>query len=338
MLSVIYALVNSVTYLRVAVRTFTKALTLGEFTVVASYVSKVQGSLSGLIENVLNVTERNMYLGNLFTFFSLVESEDDSDKISLAGKKVHRIEFRNVSFSYPTNPDKKVLKNVSFVIRPYESVLLMGENGAGKTTIIKLINGFYDNYDGDILIDGINIRELKPSSIWREISCMFQDCNLLPITLRENVFFGDVGLQAKYKAGDYEWFDSIVNKYPNHLDTVLLTYLYPNGVEPSGGEKQRIKLYRSIIKDSGVIILDEPTSAIDTETEEQVVRGMRDISKTRTCIIVSHNLSCAVTTDKIIHLKDGVICEEGSHKELMEADGEYKRLFEIKKKLYDEEV
>lgn len=151
----------------------------------------------------------------------------------------------------------------------------------------------------------------------------------------ENIGLGRNITEKEYQ--DYPWFKSLVSKYPDGINTILLTYMYPNGIQPSGGEVQRIKLMRTILKKgAGILVLDEPTSAIDPETEYQILTSMKEIAKDRTTILVSHKLSCATYADKVIHLEHGKIIENGSHQQLMKAKGKYSKLFKMQAENYVE--
>lgn len=319
---------------RIIFQVFSGIITLGEYTLLQSYVVKMQSSLDSLVNNILQLAERNLYLENLFTFIdeSKYESSKDGD-IHLIPAAPHKIEFQNVSFSYPTN-DKVILDDISFTINPGESILLVGENGAGKSTLLMLLNSFYDNYKGKILIDDVELHSIAQKSIWESISMMFQGGTLLPLTLKENICFDKDFDLYKDECEKYDWFQALVRKFPKGIDTILLTYMYPNGIQPSGGEIQRVKLMRSLLKSSGIIVLDEPSNALDPETEHQIISSIKKIKGERTMIIVSHNLSCSLYVDKIVHIQHGKVVECGSHAELMEQGGEYSRLFKMQAENY----
>ena len=332
-LSVLQIIINALSSGLLIFYVIEKLITIGEYTLLQSYVIKMQTSLNSLLEALLNVSERNLYLDNLFKFIDEADKAINSHgTIDLDRSRPHKIEFRNVSFKYP-NSNKLILDDVSFIINPGDAVMLIGENGAGKSTMLMLLNSFYYDYSGEILIDDINIRKIKPESVWCSISMMFQGGNLLPISLKENLVF-DGHIEENVFA-DYPWFEHLINKFPNGLDTIMLTYMYRDGVQPSGGETQQIKLMRTILKEkTGCIVMDEPSNALDPETEYNILSSIKLIAKQKTAIIVSHKLSCAIYVDKIIHLKNGKIVEQGSHEQLLATDGEYSRLFKLQAENY----
>ena len=309
-----------------------RLISWGDYILVQSYIVKMQSSLHSVIDCLLRINERNLYLSNLFCFIDIVrQSAEKKGTLKLKSADAYKIEFKHVSFCYPNN-ERKILKDVNFVLQPGETALLIGENGAGKSTLLNLLNAFYDNYEGEIRIDGINIKEYTPQTLWENISIMFQGGSLIPMTLRDNIACGK---KIEEQFDDYPWFQEIVSRYPKGLDTNLLTYMYSDGVEPSGGELQRIKLMRALMKaNAGIVVLDEPTSAVDPETEYQILRSLKEDRRGHTKIIVSHNLSCATYVDKVIHLKDGEIIEMGSHKDLLDSGGGYAKLFKMQAEKY----
>ncbi len=333
--SVLNFLMGFIASLRLVFLLIRKGITFADFTLLQSYVIKIQGSLNTLIESYMLIEERNLYLDNLFSFLDQAQQKPSaSGTIELQKATSHKVEFRHVTFKYP-NSEQTILDDISFVIEPGETVMLVGENGAGKTTMLMLLNLFYDNYTGEILIDDINIKTLESKSLRRAIAMMFQSGSLLPLTLLENIGLGRNITEKEYQ--DYPWFKSLVSKYPDGINTILLTYMYPNGIQPSGGEVQRIKLMRTILKKgAGILVLDEPTSAIDPETEYQILTSMKEIAKDRTTILVSHKLSCATYADKVIHLEHGKIIENGSHQQLMKSKGKYSKLFKMQAENYVE--
>ena len=250
-LSLLQKLIGTVTSIILVICVFKKTISVAEFTLLQSCVIKMQASLNSLTDCVLNLSEATMYLSNLFNFIDVADRAAVlRGSIKLVNAKAHKIRFENVSFKYP-NSDRTVLKDISFTINPHEVVLMVGENGSGKTTLLMLLNCFYSEYSGRITIDDIDIKLLDPVSVWEETSVMFQSGNLLPLTLRENIML-DKSTDLNWN--NYPWFCKLLNKMPNGLDTILLTYMYKNGIQPSGGETQQIKLMRTILKPMGGVL------------------------------------------------------------------------------------
>jgi len=249
------------------------------------------------------------------------EIKDAPDAIQVDRVK-GKIEFRNVSFRYVD--DVPVLKNVSFKVNPGEMVALVGPTGVGKTTIANLIPRFYDPDAGQILIDDVDIRKIKLSSLRKQISMVSQDVFLFNGTVKENILYGrpdatDEEVIAAAKAANAHEF---IMELPEGYDTRV----GERGVKLSGGQKQRISIARALLKDAPILILDEATSSVDTQTEKQIQEALENLMKNRTTIVIAHRLSTIRNADQIIVLQDGEIIEAGKHDELLRAGGLYSQL------------
>nr|MBO2493630.1 ABC transporter ATP-binding protein [Clostridia bacterium] len=249
------------------------------------------------------------------------EIKDAPDAIQVDRVK-GKIEFRNVSFRYVD--DVPVLKNVSFKVNPGEMVALVGPTGVGKTTIANLIPRFYDPDAGQILIDDVDIRKIKLSSLRKQISMVSQDVFLFNGTVKENILYGrpdatDEEVIAAAKAANAHEF---IMELPEGYDTRV----GERGVKLSGGQKQRISIARALLKDAPILILDEATSSVDTQTEKQIQEALENLMKNRTTIVIAHRLSTIRNADQIIVLQDGEIIEVGKHDELLRAGGLYSQL------------
>jgi len=232
------------------------------------------------------------------------------------------VEFRNVSFRYVDSIP--VLKNISFTVRPGETLALVGATGVGKTTIASLIPRFYDPDEGEILIDGIDIRKLSLNSLRRQISLVSQDVFLFNGTVRENILYGSPGasqaeiIAAAKAANAHDFIMGLENGYD--------TKIGERGVKLSGGQKQRISIARAILKDAPILILDEATSAVDTQTERLIQEALNRLKENKTAIVIAHRLSTIQDADHIIVLRDGEILEQGNHRELLAQKGLYYQL------------
>ncbi len=312
-----------------------KVITIGEYTMYNTYVSRFNASIKSIISSLMNLYEKELFLHNLFDFlndnsivFDSTDSIREESKWSYEGG--YKIDFRNVTFSYPKS-EIPVLRNLSFTIEAGKTVAIVGLNGAGKSTIVKLILRFYKPNEGKIYLNEQDIDTIPIRDYYNMISIVFQSPRLYPFTLRENIAFGynlDENIQGR------RWINDIITKYPKGLETVILPYLDRTGIEPSRGETQRIALARALSKDSSILIMDEPTSSMDPEIEYAMFKDYKDICIGKTCILISHRLSSVTIADKIILIKNGIIFEEGTHKQLLNLGGEYARLFHMQSEKY----
>ncbi|NLI61376.1 MAG: ABC transporter ATP-binding protein [Clostridiales bacterium] len=232
------------------------------------------------------------------------------------------IEFRNVNFHY--EKDIPVLKDVSFKVRPGESLALVGPTGVGKTTLANLVPRFYDPISGEILMDGMGIQNIKLSCLRQQISFVSQDIFLFNGTIRDNILYGrmdasdDEVIAAAKAANAHEFILELIDGYDTRVGE--------RGVKLSGGQKQRISIARAILKDAPILILDEATSAVDTQTERLIQESLDRLMETKTTIVIAHRLSTIQKADQIIVLEEGEIVEQGKHDQLLEAGGLYSQL------------
>jgi ATP-binding cassette subfamily B protein len=247
-------------------------------------------------------------------------------------KKGHipEIEFKGVGFAYRSNKDNFILRNLSFKIKPGEHLALVGENGAGKTTIIKLILRLYDVSEGEILIDGTNIKEIDVDSYWRLVAVLFQDFSRYPFDIKTNIELGRIrAIPPKSKVNRAVMLSNlnpILDKLPKGIDTIL-DNSFEDGVEPSGGQWQRVALARAFYRDASILILDEPTAAVDANAEYEIFNNIFKSYSDKTALIISHRFSTVRRADRIIVLHKGKIIEEGNHKKLMKNRGLYSEMF-----------
>ena len=235
------------------------------------------------------------------------------------------LEFRNVSFEY--NKNRKVLKNINVKINKGESIALVGESGAGKTTFVDLIPRYYDIKNGGIFIDNINVNDINVFSLRKQISIVSQDSILFNDTIYNNIKFGN----NKANKEDIKNAIKISNSYKfiDELPKKLETIVGEKGTKLSGGQKQRIAIARAILKNSDILILDEATSSLDSTTEYGIKQELDKISKDKTLIIIAHRLSTILNADRILLFKDGEIIEEGNHDFLYKKNGEYAKLYDM---------
>lgn len=240
------------------------------------------------------------------------------------------IEFRNVNFEYG---DEQVLKNVNFHVRPGQRVAIFGQTGSGKSTIINLIERFYDAQSGEVLIDGVDIKKYDLHALRRNISISMQDVFLFSNTIEDNIRYGipDIDNSKISWAAEMSDSDNFINKLADSYETIV----GERGVGLSGGQKQRITLARSIIKDPSILILDDTTSALDVETEAAIQKNLKSIYKGKTTFIIAHRISSIKNSDLILVLDNGEIIESGTHEELINAHGHY---YDVYKEQYGEYI
>ena len=260
-------------------------------------------------------------------YFEVLDTEPDihdaPDAVELESVEGY-ITYDNVSFNYDEIP---VLKHINLEIKPGEMVALVGPTGVGKTTMANLIPRFYDPNEGRILVDGIDIRTVKVSSLRRHISMVLQDVFLFNGTVAENIAYGspDADLEEIIEAAIASGADEFIREMPNGYDT----HIGERGVRLSGGQKQRLAIARALLYDAPILILDEATSSVDTETEAKIAAALERLIGGRTTIVIAHRLSTICHADRIVVLDEGEIVEEGAHKELIELGGLYAKLVTV---------
>ena len=233
---------------------------------------------------------------------------------------------------------RTVVNDVSVCIRPGEVVGLLGPNGAGKTTLIKLITRLYDPTEGEIYLDGRDIRDYDLKDLYRMFGIIFQDFGKYAFSVKENIAFGDMSKELSEEdiqlAAKQSNSQAFIEKLPDGYETPLMRYFEENGIELSIGQWQKLAIARAFYSDSDILILDEPTASLDPMAEQEIFNQFDTLRRDKTTIFVSHRLSSATTASKIIVLEDGRIVEEGTHRELMELGGKYHKLFTTQAKRY----
>ena len=316
---------------------FVGKLTVGSVEMLLRAIYSFRENIIALVANFLELYENYLYVADLIWLLSL----EPSIVASREGKKIDRrfkkgIEFKDVWFRY-TDKTPWVLKNINLKIGPAEEVAIVGENGAGKSTLVKLICRFYDPQKGKIFLNGRDLREYSIESLWGNLSVLFQDFETYPFTAKESIGYGDMAkigksglIKKAAKRADIDKFiESLPLKYQNPLDPA-----FEKGIRPSFGQWQRIGLARIFLRDARITILDEPTSNVDSEAEEEIFKEILTQSERKILILISHRFSTVRRADKIYVLDKGRVVEEGSHQELMKIKRKYARLFELQAKGY----
>lgn len=310
-------------------------MTVGTFTLFVNMIDALNVQTAAAVLNLGEVYASSLYIDHYFDVLSLPKLiHEKSNPHLFKTVEPPKIEFKNVSFEYPNG--KKVLKNVSFVIQPAENIAFVGENGAGKSTIIKLICRFYDVTEGEILINNVNIKDLSLSQWYEFIGTLFQDFVQYHFTVRENISLGNTGLdldEAIIEAAKKSGADDFIKTLPRGYDT-LLGKEFADGQELSIGQWQKLAIARAFYEAAPVLILDEPTSAIDAEAEYKIFRNLEKTYINKTLILVSHRFSTVRNANKIFVVEQGQIVESGTHEELLKAKQKYAKMFLTQAKGY----
>jgi len=324
-------------YAFLAYRALQGLMSLGDIVMFYQAVQRGQTYLGQFLGSIAQLYENNLFLCNLYEFLNLERKIVEPVQPKAISRPLRQgIVFDRVSFRYPSGT-RRVLEDVSFSIRPGEHIALVGENGAGKTTLIKLLCRLYDPTEGAITFDGINLRDFSVKDLRREISVVFQDYVRYHLTVRDNIWFGDINLPRNHerivKAARQAGADELIAGLRNGYDTILGKW-FGDGEELSIGEWQKIALARAFLREAQIIVLDEPTSAIDAQAEYEIFEKFHQLAKGRTAILISHRLSTVKMANCIYVLDNGKIVESGSHDELVYRGGKYAHLFEMQAQNY----
>ena len=341
-LAVVSSVSSCIMYLVIAGMVFEGDIMIGDYQLYTGALMTVSGCVVSLIELSASIYEGTLFIDNLIAYINeektVVPSVKTPEKV-MHGKP-HTIEFRNVSFAYPGS-DRMVIKNVSLTLRPGETVVLVGLNGAGKTTFIKLLTRLYDPTEGEILLDGRNIKEYDIKELYSIFGIIFQDFGKYAVSVSENIKFGDVHRQNVNEekvtdAARQANATDFISRLPDGYETPLMRYFEENGIELSIGQWQKLAIARAFYSDSDILILDEPTASLDPMAEQEIFNQFDELRRDKMTIFVSHRLSSATIASKIVVLEYGELVEEGTHRELMEKHGKYYELFSTQASRYIE--
>ena len=312
-------------------------ITIGSMTFYLSLFRQSQGTFQGLFDTINRLYENGLFMDNLFSFFKLTPQMARSEHPAIMPARFKQgLEFRHVWFRYPGREDW-ALRDVNLRIAPGEKLALVGPNGAGKTTMIKLLTRLYDPTEGQITLDGVDLREFDPDELRQRIGVIFQDFVKYQLSVRENIGFGQIDHMddAARIAGAAErgGADEVVAELPDGIDTMLGRW-FDKGHELSGGQWQKVALGRAFMRDGEVLVLDEPTAALDAEREYEIFQRFRELTEGKIAVLISHRFSTVRMADRIAVIEDGQIAELGSHDELLARGGTYARLFELQAEGY----
>ncbi len=321
-------------------RTVSGQFTIGDLTFLAGSFQGLRRLLEGMLLRFSTIAERALYLKDLFDFFD-IEPEIAAPPDTKAVRRIpdpikDGFVFENVSFRYP-GTDPWVLRDMSFRLRAGEKLALVGENGAGKTTVTKLLARLYDPTEGRILLDGRDLREFDPEELRQHVGVIFQDFVRYHMTAADNVAVGRIEEREDRprleSAAERSLASTVIEGLPKQYDQ-MLGRRFDGGVELSGGEWQKVALGRAYMRDAQLLILDEPTAALDARAEYEVFQRFAELTVGKTAVLISHRFSTVRMADRILVLQHGTVLEQGTHEELMAKGGHYAELFQLQARGY----
>jgi ATP-binding cassette subfamily B protein len=318
-------------------RTVTGVFSFGTLSLLANAIREASSNLQQTFSTLSTIADQALFLTDLVAFFEMRPTIQSRTNALPAPRPIRLgFEFRNVSFRYPGG-SRLVLNGLNFHLRPGERIALIGENGEGKTTIVKLLTRLYDPAEGQVLLDGVDLREYDLEDLYREIGVIFQDFMRYEMTARENIAVGRIeqidDLQLLQQSAQKSMADEVVGKLRSGYEQ-MLGRRFDGGVDLSGGEWQKIALARAYLRDAQVLILDEPTSALDARSEYEVFQRFAELTAGKMALFISHRFSTVRMADRIVVLENGRIAEEGSHDALTHLGGRYAEMFELQAASY----
>jgi ATP-binding cassette subfamily B protein len=324
-------------YVYVIWRTVTGFLSIGTLTFLTGAIVQASSNIQLIFSTLSSIADQALFLTDLLAFFDMKATIQTKPKALPAPRPiVHGFEFRNVSFSYPGN-SRRVINGLDLHLRAGERVALIGENGEGKTTLVKLMTRLYDPVEGQILLDGVDLREYDLEDLYREIGVIFQDFMRYEMTARENIAIGRINevndLALIKKAAAKSMANEVIERLPRDYEQ-MLGRRFDNGVDLSGGEWQKVALARAYLRNAQVLILDEPTAALDARSEFEVFQRFAELTAGKSALFISHRFSTVRMADRIIVLHNGRISEDGNHDKLVNLGGLYAGMFEMQAASY----
>ena len=310
---------------------------IGVYYLLTNAIMQASSNLQQVFSTASGIADQALFLTDLLAFFEMkptVESKADGRRMPRPIRE--GFQFINVSFAYP-GTERRVLRDFNFQLRPGERIALIGENGQGKTTVVKLITRLYDPTEGQILLDGVDLREYDLDDLHHEMGVIFQDFMRYEMTARDNIGVGRVEREHSDNeiehAAEQSLAASVVAKLAGHYDQ-MLGRRFEGGVELSGGEWQRVALARAYLRDAQLLILDEPTAALDAKSELEVFERFAELTEGKMALLISHRFSTVRMADRIVVLEGGRLVEEGTHPSLMALGGRYAGMFEMQAASY----
>ncbi len=318
-------------------RTLSGSITIGDLGFLAGSFANLRALLESLLSRFSSIAESALYLKDLFDFFELKPRiVAPPNPIAVPKPMRDGLVFENVGFKYP-NAERWAVRHLSFRLNVGEKLALVGENGAGKTTLVKLLARLYEPTEGRILLDGHDVREFDPEALRKEIGVIFQDFIRYHFTAGNNIAVGQIDSRADQTRIEYaaekSLADSVVKKLPKGYEQIV-GKKFAEGVDLSGGEWQKIALARAYMREAQLLILDEPTAALDARAEHEVFERFAELTDGKTAVLISHRFSTVRMADRILVLENGELLEMGSHTELLAKNGRYAELFKLQARGY----
>ncbi len=333
---------NGAAYAILIFMVFNNEIGAGDFVFYFGAITGFSAWLTGIGDKVNDITHKSIKIGYYREYFEIEEKYNHGTGCPLPTEQELPvdIEFNNVSFKYPSaDGEKYALKNVNLKIGKGEKLAIVGANGAGKTTLVKLMCGFYYPSEGEIKLNRRVIADYNIEDYYSLFSAVFQDIYLLPVTIAEFVSSSekdinrDKVMDVIYQAGLVDK----INSLQNGIDSRLMKGVFDDSIEMSGGEKQKLMLARALYKNAPMIVLDEPTAALDPIAENELYLKYNDLTANKTSVYISHRLASTRFCDRIVYLENGEIVECGTHDELMKLGGKYSHMFELQSYYYKED-
>lgn len=310
-----------------------ETISIGSFSVYFAAISGFGNWLSQIVAGVAAIISANNAVSDYRNFLEADDEINSDNKKSMVINDAPEIKLVNVSFGY--DKDSLILEDINLTINKGEKIAVVGQNGSGKTTLIKLICGLLKPTTGRILINDIDISTVREEDCFALISAVFQDVNILPVSIKENIAFQkDVDYIKLQQVLEQSNLDELINTLNYGVETKLIRQFNPDGIELSGGEMQKLILARALYKDAPILILDEPTAALDPITERALYLKYSELVQNKTSVFISHRLSSTKFCDRIILLDNGKIVESGTHQELISLGGKYKSMYDVSSKYY----
>jgi ATP-binding cassette, subfamily B, bacterial len=324
-------------YVYIIWRTVEGAIGFGTMAFLTGAIMQASTNIQQIFSTLSSIADQALFLTDLLAFFQMRPTIRSKPNALPAPRPiVHGFEFRHVSFQYPQT-ERMVLNDLNLWLRPRERVALIGENGEGKTTLVKLLTRLYDPTEGQILLDGVDLREYDLDDLYREIGVIFQDFMRYEMTARENIAVGKIeeanNLDLLKSAADKSMADDVIRRLPLQYQQQL-GRRFENGVDLSGGEWQKLALARAYLRDAQFLILDEPTAALDARSEYEVFQRFAELTEGKAALFISHRFSTVRMADRIIVMEKGRITEDGDHEQLFQLGGRYAEMFELQAASY----